>query len=67
MLFELPRHDPDIDQPCDEGQVRAAIARRVADTHTAFAGERWWPIHALEVSPEWPADSTGRCSTAPQG
>ena len=48
MLFEPGRHEPLRQLSWNEGKVRTAIERIVADTETRFSEDRYWPLHPLD-------------------
>ncbi len=56
VLHEPGRHVALTNAQWDEAVVRAAIDRIATDTFDAFEGERLWPVHPLDRSPERPAD-----------
>lgn len=48
LLYEPARHEPLRPLPWNEGEVRAAIERIVADTEARFIEHRYWPLHPLD-------------------
>jgi Lanthionine synthetase C-like protein len=49
VLYEPELHEPLTDEPWDEGRVRDAIGRIVADADAAFDPERLWPAEEWDV------------------
>lgn len=43
MLYDAELHEPLTDEAWDEGRVRNAVARRIADADAAFDADRLWP------------------------
>jgi Lanthionine synthetase C-like protein len=48
VLFDPASHEPLVDRPWNESQVRAAIAAIVADVESAFDEQALWPAHPLD-------------------
>jgi hypothetical protein len=49
VLYDPELHEPLTDEAWDEGRVRDAIGRIVADADTAFHPERLWPAEEWDV------------------
>ena len=49
MLYDPELHEPLTDEPWDEGRVRDAIGRIVADADAAFDPEQLWPAEEWDV------------------
>ena len=49
MLYDPELHEPLTDETWDEGRVRDAIGRIVADADTAFDPEQLWPAEEWDV------------------
>jgi lantibiotic modifying enzyme len=44
-LFDAERHEPLVKRAWNAGEAQLAIDRIVADTHSAFTAQRYWPPH----------------------
>ena len=49
MLYDPELHEPLTDEAWDEGRVRDAVARIVADADAAFDADRLWPAEEWDV------------------
>ena len=49
MLYDAELHEPLTDEAWDEGRVRNAVARIVADADAAFDVDRLWPAEEWDV------------------